>query len=198
MGPKDAVLWELMMPLKDPEARKAYQKEYAQRNKAYARVKEWRAANPDARKKQEERYAKKHPDLISEKRKRWRANNLDAVKLKERLASKKVREEKRDVIKVRKAEYAKRNKYIVNAACSKRKASKLLRTPKWVGQEELWLIKEAYELSQLRTKLHGFSWHVDHVIPLQGELVSGLHVPKNLQVIPALENIQKNNRYEIA
>ena len=73
--------------------------------------------------------------------------------------------------------------------------SKLSRTPKWLSEEDNWLIEEIYALAILRTKLHGFSWHVDHIIPLQGKLVSGLHVPKNLQVIPWLDNIKKANKH---
>ena len=73
-----------------------------------------------------------------------------------------------------------------------------MRTPKWLGIEELWLMKEAYKLAALRTKMFGFLWHVDHVIPLRGENVSGLHVPTNLQVIPAVENIRKKNSFVVA
>jgi hypothetical protein len=69
--------------------------------------------------------------------------------------------------------------------------------PKWVDSEELWLIKEVYDLAALRTKLFGFSWHVDHIVPLQGALVSGLHTIGNLQVIPGVENMSKSNKFEL-
>ena len=87
-------------------------------------------------------------------------------------------------------------KYAANAA--KHRAIKLKRTPVWVDSEDLWLIKQAYELAALRTKVFGFKWHVDHVIPLQGKLVSGLHVPTNLRVIPAFDNMSKHNQFEVA
>jgi hypothetical protein len=80
-----------------------------------------------------------------------------------------------------------------NADTAKRRAAKLLRTPKWLSSDDLWVIQEAYKLAALRTKMFGFVWHVDHIIPLQGALVSGLHVPENLQVIPWIDNIRKGN-----
>jgi hypothetical protein len=81
---------------------------------------------------------------------------------------------------------------------TKRRAAKLLRTPVWLTKDDMWLIEQAYELSALRTKLFGFAWEVDHILPLQGKIVSGLHVPNNLQVIPAVINRQKRNKYEVA
>jgi hypothetical protein len=83
----------------------------------------------------------------------------------------------------------------LQAADAKRRASRLQRTPAWLSQDDFWLIEQAYELAQLRTKMFGFQWHVDHIVPLQGELVSGLHVPHNLQVIPARDNLSKSNKF---
>lgn len=78
---------------------------------------------------------------------------------------------------------------------AKRHAAKLNRTPPWLTADDLWMIEQAYDLAALRTKLFGFSWHVDHVLPLQGKRVSGLHVPTNLQVIPWRDNVSKANSY---
>jgi hypothetical protein len=78
---------------------------------------------------------------------------------------------------------------------AKRQAAKINRTPAWLMDDELWMIEQAYELAALRTKLFGFTWHVDHIVPLQGKMVSGLHVPNNLQVIPGFDNLRKANNY---
>jgi len=89
------------------------------------------------------------------------------------------------------------NKGSVNAAHMKRHVSKINRTPVWTSETDIWMMKEIYELCELRTRLTGISWHVDHIIPLQGVCVSGLHTPYNLQVIPAMENIKKGNKFEV-
>jgi len=89
---------------------------------------------------------------------------------------------------------ANRGKIIALAALRKKIIKQ--RTPKWLTKDDLWMIKEAYDLSSLRTKMFEFSWHVDHVIPLQGETVNGLHVPTNLQVIPGTINLSKKNKYK--
>jgi hypothetical protein len=73
-----------------------------------------------------------------------------------------------------------------------------MQTPKWLTQDDHWMIEQAYELAALRTKLFGFSWQVDHIVPLQGKLVSGLHTPYNLQVIPAKHNQSKSNQFTVS
>jgi len=87
------------------------------------------------------------------------------------------------------------NKYNTVA---KRRAARIQRIPKWLTKDDLWLIKEAYELAALRTKIFGFKWHVDHIIPLQGKTVSGLHMIENLQVIPEKHNLSKHNKFEVS
>jgi len=85
----------------------------------------------------------------------------------------------------------------VNAKEIKRKTAKMNRTPAWLTEDDFWLIEQAYDLAAKRTQMFKFSWHVDHIIPLQGKIVSGLHVPLNLQVIPASINTSKQNKFEV-
>jgi hypothetical protein len=78
-----------------------------------------------------------------------------------------------------------------------RRALKLQRTPAWLTKVDKDCMKNEYKLAALQTKITGEPWHVDHIIPLQGKYVSGLHVPSNLQVIRGVENISKHNNYEV-
>jgi hypothetical protein len=98
--------------------------------------------------------------------------------------------------------YAKKTRVVnsatINALTVKRRLAKMHRTPAWLTPDDFWLMRQAYELAALRTKMFGFAWHVDHIIPLQGKTVSGLHVPHNLQVIPGIENVRKANYFELA
>ena len=77
---------------------------------------------------------------------------------------------------------------------AERHAAKLNRTPSWANKEA---ISEFYEKARRLTEETGVPHDVDHIIPLRGELVSGLHVESNLQVISSSENRIKNNNYRI-
>lgn len=76
---------------------------------------------------------------------------------------------------------------------NKRRAAKINRTPKWADLDS---IAAFYASAKRITKATGIKHHVDHIIPLQGKLASGLHVADNLQIIPAKDNFSKKNRYE--
>jgi 5-methylcytosine-specific restriction endonuclease McrA len=74
-------------------------------------------------------------------------------------------------------------------------AAKLQRTPLWLTEDHKWMVSEIYDLAAKRTKATGTKWEVDHVVPLRGSCVSGLHVPWNLQVILMAQNRSKGNTF---
>lgn len=76
-----------------------------------------------------------------------------------------------------------------------RRIAKMHRTPRWLIYEDLALIEAKYSIAKWLSEVVGVAYHVDHIIPLQGRLVSGLHVPLNLQVIHATKNLSKGNKY---
>jgi hypothetical protein len=91
--------------------------------------------------------------------------------------------------------YRKKHPHKLNHWVRMRQCAKMQRTPIWLNSEEKWMISEIYELAKLRTKCTGIAWHVDHIVPLRGKTVSGLHVPLNLQVIPESVNKVKRNYF---
>lgn len=78
--------------------------------------------------------------------------------------------------------------------CANRKARQLKATPAWLTDIDKAAIECLYALADYVSKQLE-PHHVDHVIPLQGKTVCGLHVPSNMRVIPAQENIQKSNHF---
>ena len=123
----------------------------------------------------------------------WQKENIE----RKREINAKWREENREQHNAISRVWNSNNKDKKAAYQAKRRAAQLLRTPKWLSADDWFVIEEAYNLAQLRTQHFGFPWHVDHIIPLQGKFVSGLHVPNNLQVIPGEENSEKSNKYSL-
>jgi len=67
-------------------------------------------------------------------------------------------------------------------------------TPKWLTEEQFKQIEEFYSHARDCELVSGEKYHVDHILPIKGENVCGLHVPWNLQVLPADLNISKSNK----
>ena len=82
-----------------------------------------------------------------------------------------------------------------NSWTAKYRSDKDCRTPTWLTEIDHERIANVYKLATLQSKITGTTWHVDHIIPLRGKYVSGLHVPSNLQAIPGVDNVRKNNSY---
>lgn len=173
-----------------------YMKAYREANKVRiaSLKKEWKIKNSEHVKQKDKIYSETYPERRQAARLKWLTENPEK--------NKKVKAEwsiiNKDKTYVSRRKWAKNNPAAMQKIWAKRRASRLSRTPKWLDSEDSWLIQEIYDFAVLRTKTHGFKWHVDHIIPLQGKLVSGLHVPTNLQVIPAIANVRKSNRYEVA
>ena len=132
-------------------------------------------------------YREKNRETLREYKRAWRLENKQ--KQQEKNAEYyKLNQEK---IKQYQLTYKKQNPAKVNALSKKRKVSKKLRTPCWLSEIHFERIENQYRLANLLTKVTGQLHHVDHIIPLHGKTVSGLHTPSNLQVILAVENLKK-------
>lgn len=87
-----------------------------------------------------------------------------------------------------------KNKDLVNAHGSRRRAQLLQACPSWVDVKEL---RKIYNRVKEITAKTGIKHHVDHIVPLKHDYVCGLHVPWNLQIIPAAENHRKKNKFDV-
>lgn len=128
-------------------------------------------------------YKELNKKLIKEATKKYRnVNNRKIITYQQ-----KYRKENKESINKKARDYQKINSFIYNFHNSKRRARKLQATPKWAN---LLKIKEIY-----RDRPKGMQ--VDHIIPLKGKLVCGLHVEYNLQYLTPEQNKKKANKYKI-
>ena len=79
---------------------------------------------------------------------------------------------------------------------AKRRTKILTQTPSWLTKEQRDDIINIYQAAAARTLHTNIQHEVDHIVPLRGENVSGLHVPWNLQILTEQENRQKSNKFE--
>jgi len=67
-------------------------------------------------------------------------------------------------------------------------------TPLWLTRSQKAQMRELYKIAITMTKITGVQYVVDHIDPLRSEVLCGLHVPWNLQVITQAENLAKSNK----
>lgn len=155
---------------------KDYQKSYREKNRASIKsnLKEWKANNKVKVDAYEAKYRKKNKDAIYIRRKKFALDNKE----RELSYSKKYRE-------------TANGKAIRRTITARRRAAKLNATPKWVCKDK---IKAIYlEAVRLQNET-GTLMEVDHIIPLQGANVCGLHVHWNLQIISRESNRKKGSK----
>jgi hypothetical protein len=166
---------------KNLEKEKARKKKYYEENKdsVLARTREYKKENKEKTLEDNRRHYAENKEHYSEVRKKYRSKpeNIEREK-RNRVAWEKANPDKVS---------ANRRK-----GAAKVRAAKLQRTPEYSSNSAL---KDIYGQAGLLSKTTGTPYEVDHVIPLQGETVSGLHVPGNLMIVPKGLNRSKTNAF---
>lgn len=189
----------------DPEKTKAKTAETyaANRDRLKAKRDAWRAENPPkkpgvkplpeaeriarARASRKKTYEKNKAKVLATSA-RYRAANRD----KERADRKAHYERNKERVAETCRAYRQANTGKVAAWQKAYQARKRQALPAWA---DLTKIAEIYETAAWLSVTSGEPWHVDHIVPLQGKTVCGLHCEANLTLLPASENIAKSNRY---
>ena len=201
---KTLLIWHKKYRLVNRDKIIKQQKESYYKNNGAEKRKEWRNKNPLRDKKTNRKWRLNNPKKILKiAKERWQKiindpilheKNKLQVRLKMSTLKAKLRQRKsfKKHFLANKEYYLKKNrnhylnnKLYYNLKSLHRTKHILMRTPKWANLEK---IREIY---QNRKK----GYHVDHIIPLQGENVSGLHVENNLQYLTTKQNLSKGNKY---
>lgn len=150
-------------------------------------------------------YSLLNVDIIKERRAERYANNKEEARVKRKQSYIKNKEKiilqtslwaknNLERVKIIKNNWKKRNIGVVNSATAKRRALKFLAQPNWLTKQEKQFIGHYYTVAKNMEKLYDEKYNVDHIVPLGGKIVCGLHVPWNLRVITSGLNKNKSNR----
>ena len=96
-----------------------------------------------------------------------------------------------DKYRERNHRHYKENKSYYEEKCVRRRAAKIQATPAWLTESDLDEMRAIYSEAKRLTEETGILHHVDHIYPLRGKHVCGLHCPSNLQILTATENLRK-------
>lgn len=162
------------------EAKAAYDREYRAKHKTRiaAAKRAYGVANPERVRATAQAWAEKNRERSREIKNAWKVRNPDA----DRVAG--MSEERRLRHVASSTAYAKANPAKVNAVQRMRRAKVSHATPPWA---DMAVIKAFY----IEARAKGL--HVDHIIPIKGKFISGLHVHNNLQLMTPRENRIKGN-----
>jgi 5-methylcytosine-specific restriction endonuclease McrA len=125
-----------------------------------------------------------------EKNKQWKTNNKEKAAVYDKAWQEKNKDKKSKNYK----NWQVNNRAKVNSYNSYRRALEVQATPKWLTASHKLHMECKYSLAVMFSKYTAEQHHVDHIVPLNGKTVCGLHVPWNLKVIPATENLRKSNK----
>lgn len=150
----------------------------------------WRARNRDKVLTCKKEYYEANKEYLLAKARDWAARNP----LRRREIEAKYRGGNSEKELARCARWRANNPERKYAAKARRRANSRRAIPSWYGEFDEFVMEEANNLTRLRERCTGISWHTDHVVPLQSPLVCGLHSWTNIDVIPGIENVKKGNR----
>lgn len=150
--------------------------------------KEYYYANQEIVRDRHKTYFEKNKDKVHEINRQYYQENKDRLYTKHRNWFQENPGKSKEYIKL----YRERNPHLNRSMAAKRRAQMIFATPLWANMEK---IKSIYEQASLLEKHDGIKRHIDHIVPLRGKNVCGLHVHQNLQILTAEENLKKSNKF---
>ena len=154
-------------------------------------VKSYQQGNKAAIAEYKKDYYQKNKEALSDGMKSYQQDNKAAIAEYKKNRYQKNRERLLEYHK----NYQRENKALCNSHSAKNRARKRNATPPWLTEDQDLEIKAYYKKAKALEKKDGIQRHVDHIVPLKGKNICGLHVPWNLQVLTAEENLRKGNSY---